>query len=137
MPRRLRYMLKFWALCCAVLTFLMSVLHIMLSIGLPIGEYVLGGEHKIIPKEKRYINIIFAFIFLFLGLFYISTAIYVPFQISKTASKIIMILYSLFLAYAIIGNIFFTKSRKEKFVMIPASCIGFVCSFFTLLLSWK
>lgn len=129
MPRRLRYMLKFWALGCAVLTFLMSVLHIMLSIGLPIGEYVLGGEHKIIPKEKRYINIIFAFIFLFLGLFYISTAIYVPFHVSKTASKIIMILYSLFLSYAIIGNIFFTKSRKEKLVMIPASCMGFVCSF--------
>lgn len=130
-------MLKFWALGCAAVTLLMSVLHIMLSMGLPIGEYVLGGENKVIPKEKRYINIILAVIFLLLGLFYISKSIYVPFQISKTPSEIIMILYSLFLAYAIIGNTFFTKSKKEKLVMIPASCIGFVCSFFTLLLSWQ
>lgn len=130
-------MLKFWALGCAAVTLLMSVLHIMLSIGLPIGEYVLGGENKVIPKEKRYINIILAITFLLLGLFYISKAVYVPFLISKIPSKIIMILYSLFLAYAIIGNTFFTKSKKEKLVMIPASCIGFVCSLFTLLLSWQ
>lgn len=130
-------MLKFWALGCAAVTLLMSILHIMLSIGLPIGEYVLGGENKVIPKEKRYTNIILAITFLLLGSFYISKAVYVPFQISKTPSKIIMILYSLFLVYAIIGNTFFTKSKKEKLVMIPASCIGFVCSLFTLLLSWQ
>ncbi len=100
-------MLKLVALGCAILTFFMGVLHIMLSIGFPIGEYVLGGKNKIIP-----------------------------FQFSDIISKIIMILYSLFLAYAIIGNIFFTKSKKEKIIMIPASAIGFICSFFTLLLSW-
>ncbi len=73
-------MLKLVALGCAILTFFMGVLHIMLSIGLPIGEYVLGGKNKIIP-----------------------------FQFSDIMSKIIM---------------------------IPASAIGFICSFFTLLLSW-
>lgn len=109
----------------------------MLLIGLPIGEYVLGGKNKIIPKGKRYINVIFAFVFLFLGVFYIGKVVSIPtIQFSAIMSKIIMILYSLFLDYAIIGNTFFTKSKKEKIVMIPASVIGFICSFFTLLLSW-
>ncbi|MDE5907509.1 MAG: hypothetical protein K2H52_01965 [Lachnospiraceae bacterium] len=58
-------MLKLIALGCAILTLFMGVLHIMLSIGLPIGEYVLGGKNKIIPKGKRYNNVIFAFVFLF------------------------------------------------------------------------
>ncbi len=128
-------MLKLAAFGCAMLTFFMGVLHIMLSIGLPIGEYVLGGKNKIIPKRKRYINVILAFVFSFLGVFYIGKAIPIPFQFSDIMSKIIMILYSLFLLYAIIGNTFFTKSKKEKIVMIPASAVGFVCSFFTLLLS--
>lgn len=128
-------MLKFTALGCATLSLLMGLLHIMLSIGVPIGEYVLGGENKIIPKEKRYINIVLALIFLFLGLFYIGKVVPVSFQISNIMSKIIMILYSVFLAYAVIGNIFFTKSKKEKAVMIPASIIGFIFSFSTLLLS--
>lgn len=130
-------MLKIMALGCAILTLFMGVLHIMLLIGLPIGEYVLGGKNKIIPKGKRYINVIFAFVFLFLGVFYIGKVVPIPtIQFSAIMSKIIMILYSLFLAYAIIGNTFFTKSKKEKIVMIPASVIGFICSFFTLLLSW-
>lgn len=130
-------MLKIMALGCAILTLFMGVLHIMLLIGLPIGEYVLGGKNKIIPKGKRYINVIFAFVFLFLGVFYIGKVVSIPtIQFSAIMSKIIMILYSLFLAYAIIGNTFFTKSKKEKIVMIPASVIGFICSFFTLLLSW-
>lgn len=128
-------MLKFTALGCAIISFFMGILHIMLSIGVPIGEYVLGGKDKIIPKEKRYINIVLAFAFLFLGLFYIGKVEAVFFQISNIVSKIIMILYSVFLAYAVIGNIFFTKSKKEKVVMIPASAIGFIFSLSTLLLS--
>lgn len=47
-------MLELAALGCAILTFFMGVFHIILSMGLPIGEYVLGGKNKIIPKEKRY-----------------------------------------------------------------------------------
>lgn len=129
-------MLIFFALSCSIITFFMSILHILLSIGMPIGEYVLGGKIKIIPKEKRYINVILALVFLFLALFYMGRAISVPFQFGEILSKIIMIMYSLFLGYAIIGNTFFTKSRKEKIMMIPASIIGFVCSLSTLLLSW-
>lgn len=47
-----------------------------------------------------------------------------------------MCVYTIFLGYAIIGNTFFTDSKKEKIVMIPASCIGFLCSLITLIVSW-
>ncbi len=109
----MRDILKLVASGCAILTFFMSVLHIMLSIGLPIGEYVLGGKNKIIPKEKRYINVMLAFAFWFLGVFYIGKAVPIPFQFSDIMSKIIMILYLLFLAYAVIGNTFFTKIKYQ------------------------
>ena len=127
-------MLIFSALTCSIVTFLMGVLHLLLSMGAPIGEYVLGGQNKVIPINKRWINVILTFIFLFVGVLYLGKAIF--FQFSEIPSKVIMIAYSLFLAYAIIGNIFFTKSRKEKAMMIPASVIGFISSLSTLLLSW-
>lgn len=129
-------MLKLFSMSCAIITFFMSVLHILLLAGVPIGEYVLGGQNKVIPMNKRWINSVFALVFLFLGLFYLGEAYDMPFKFSVISSKIIMIVYTLFLAYAIIGNTFFTKSKKEKTVMIPASIIGFACSFATLLLSW-
>lgn len=128
-------MLKLFSMICAIITFFMSILHILLLAGIPIGEYVLGGENKVIPLNKRWINLVFALVFLFLGLLYLGKAYNIPF-ISVILSKIIMIVYTLFLAYAIIGNTFFTKSKKEKIVMIPASIIGFACSFATLLFSW-
>lgn len=127
-------MLIFSALTCSIVTFLMGVLHLLLSMGAPIGEYVLGGQNKVIPINKRWINVILTFIFLLVGVFYLGQSI--PVQFSEIPSRVIMIAYSLFLAYAIIGNIFFTKSRKEKAMMIPASVIGFISSLSTLLLSW-
>lgn len=65
----MRDILKLVAFGCAILTFFMGILHIMLSVGLPIGEYVLGGKNKIIPKGKRYINVILAFVFFLFGSF--------------------------------------------------------------------
>lgn len=129
-------MLRFFSMMCAIITFFMSVLHTLLLAGIPIGEYVLGGQNKVIPLNRRWINLVFALIFLFLGLFYFSIAVNMLFKLSEIPSRIIMTVYSLFLAYAIIGNIFFTKSKKEKVVMIPASIMGFACSFTTLLLNW-
>lgn len=129
-------MLNLFSLICAIITFFMCILHMLLLIGMPIGEYVLGGQNKVIPLNKRWINLVFVFVFLLLGLFYLSKSFSMPFRLSEIPSKIIMIVYSLFLAYAIIGNTFFTKSRKEKALMIPASIIGFACSFATLLLGW-
>lgn len=127
-------MLIFSALTCSIITFLIGVLHLLLSMGAPIGEYVLGGQNKVIPINKRWINVILTFIFLLVGVFYLGQSI--PVQFSEIPSRVIMIAYSLFLAYAIIGNIFFTKSKKEKAMMIPASVIGFISSLSTLLLSW-
>lgn len=126
-------MLVYAALGCAVITFLMCFLHILLILGMPIGEYVLGGNNRVIPLKKRYINVIFACIFLLLGVCYIGKASLLSFQIPEVLLKIIMIIYTVFLAYAIIGNIFFTYSQKEKIVMIPASILGFICSVLTLI----
>lgn len=120
-------------LCCSIITFFMSILHILLATGFPLGEYVLGGEHKVIPKNKRYVNVLFALLFLSLGWFYLAQSKLITFYIPPLVSRMVMIIYSLFLAYAVIGNTFLTKSRKEKLVMIPTSIVGFICSFITLI----
>lgn len=127
-------MCSLFPVICSIITFIMCFLHILLVLGVPIGEYVLGGKDRVIPREKRHIDGIIACVFLFIGLFYLGKAGLISFYFSPLFSKGIMIAYTAFLAYAIIGNIFFTKSKKEKIVMIPASVIAFICSLFTLLL---
>lgn len=129
-------MLSLSAITCSFVTFIMALLHILLTLGFPIGEYVLGGKDKVIPVNKRWQNFILALIFLVIGIFYIIQSNILKFDLSPVISRIVMILFTLFLAYAIIGNIFFTKSKKEKFLMIPLSAITFIASFITLITLW-
>lgn len=118
---------------CAIVTLFMAVLHLLLLLGAPIGEYVLGGTVKVIPIAKRWINVALFIMFVFIGILYLGSAGIISFQISDMPTKIIMIIYTAFLAYAIVGNIFLTNSKKEKYVMIPASIIGFISSLLTLI----
>lgn len=124
------------SLICAIIIFGMAILHFCLLIGLPIGEYVLGGKDKIIPKQKRFVNAIFMIIFILLGVFYLLQGKIISININQIFAKIIMFAVCLFLSYAIIGNIFFTKSKKEKAVMVPLSILGFVSALLTLIYSW-
>ena len=59
-------------------------------------------------KKKRYVNFICVCAFFFLGLFYLGKAGIIRFRIFNSFSNGIMIMNTLFLAYAIIENIFFT-----------------------------
>lgn len=61
---------------------------------------------------------IFAIAFFLLALFYLGKTNIFSLQVPLVLSRIIMVVYSLFLGYAIIGNIFFTKSKKEKYVKL-------------------
>lgn len=49
-------MLSLSAIICSSVTFIMALLHILLTLGFPIGEYVLGGKNKVIPVNKRWQN---------------------------------------------------------------------------------
>jgi hypothetical protein len=53
--------------------------------------------------------------------------------LSSMVVKTIIIVNTLFLAYAIVGNGMLTKSKKEKYVMTPFSIIQFICSVIALL----
>ncbi|MDE7163841.1 MAG: hypothetical protein K2O04_00245 [Clostridiales bacterium] len=103
---------------------------------MPIGEYVLGGKDKIIPKQKRFVNAIFMIIFILLGDFYLIQGKIIPININQIFAKIVMFAVCLFLGYAIIGNTSFTQSKKEKFLMIPLSTLAFVTAILTLIYSW-
>ncbi|OOM77609.1 hypothetical protein [Clostridium sp. BL-8] len=39
------------SLICAVVTFGMALLQLSITFGAPFGEYVLGGQNKVLPKK--------------------------------------------------------------------------------------
>lgn len=118
---------------CATLTLIMSLLHIALLLGVPLGEYVLGGTEKVIPIKRRWFNIMFASLFFFISMLYFGKINILEFNIPNLISKIIMVIYTVFLGYKIIWNGFLTKSKKEKYLMTPLSSIGFISSLLAII----
>lgn len=117
-----------FSLICAAITLGMALLQLSITFGAPFGEYVLGGENKVLPKKMRFISGTFFFIFIFVGMAYLERGNIFYIGFNSMFVKIIIIVNTLFLAYAIVGNGMLTKSKKEKYVMTPFSIIQFICS---------
>lgn len=117
-----------FSLICAAITLGMALLQLSITFGAPFGEYVLGGENKVLPKKMRFISGTFFFIFIFVGIAYMEIGNIFHTGFNSMFVKIIIIVHTLFLAYAIVGNGMLTKSKKEKYVMTPFSIIQFICS---------
>ncbi|WP_234117144.1 hypothetical protein [Clostridium hydrogenum] len=113
---------------CAIITLGMALLQLSITFGAPFGEYVLGGQNKVLPKKMRLVSCMFFLIFIFVGMAYLQWGKIIYIGFNSVFLKIIIIVNTLFLAYAIIGNGMITKSKKEKYVMTPFSVIQFICS---------
>ena len=107
----------------AVLLAGMALLHTLLILGLPLGELVLGGQHKIIPGNLRYRNGIFVIIFVTVAVLYLEKAGILIFNIPVTFLNISISVFLLFLVGATIFNFAITKSEKEKWIIGPLTIL--------------
>lgn len=116
------------SLICAIITLGMALLQLSITFGAPFGEYVLGRKNRVLPKKMRLISGMFFLIFIFVSMAYLQWGNIFYIEFSPMLVRMIIIINTLFLAYAIIGNGMITKSKKEKYVMTPFSIIQFICS---------
>lgn len=118
-------------LLCSIGFFLNALLHLLLVLGLPLGEYVLGGQHKALPYKMRAVSCIFIILWIVVGLSYLNYG-EIIYLFSNTFAKTIIRSSSVFLFFAIFSNAFLTNSKKERFVMTPFSLVTFICSLLVL-----
>ena len=117
-----------FSLIVALITFGMALLQLSITVGAPFGEYVLGGKNKVLPANMRFVSATFTLIFILVGLIYLQKGSVLNIGFNPMFVNIFIIVNTLFLAYAIVGNGLLTKSKKEKYVMTPFSIIQFVGS---------
>lgn len=107
----------------AVLLAGMALLHTLLNFGFPLGELVLGGQHKVIPSKLRYRNGIFVIIFVTVAVLYLEKAGILIFNIPVTFLNISISVFLLFLVGATTFNFAITKSVKEKWIVGPLTIL--------------
>ena len=116
----------------AILLVGVIVLSVLLIIGLPLGELTMGGRYKVWPKEMRPIAIgqlavqVFALYVLLAG------NKVLPSFMPAGLLKFFVILFAVFFLGNMVMNAF-SQSKKEKYIMTPASVIEAVCFAITAL----
>ena len=103
---------------------------VLVACGLPLGEFTMGGQHKILPKKFRVAAVISAAIQMFAMIIILQAggfvSLWLPFQITKG----ICFFFAAYLSLNIIMNLM-SKSKKEKYVMTPLSLIAAICFWIT------
>ena len=110
----------------AVLFGVIVTMTVLVACGLPLGEFTMGGQHKILPKKFRVMAVISVAIQIFAMIIILQAGGFIPLWLSFKVTKYICFFFAAYLSLNTIMNMI-SKSRKEKYVMTPLSLIAGIC----------
>jgi hypothetical protein len=116
----------------SILFSVVLVLYILLALGLPYGEYAMGGKHKILPKKERIICIISVTIQSFAILVLLQGGSVIWLGFSDKIVNLLCYFFAVYLSFNVLMNLL-SKSKKEKLFMTPLSFIIAICFWLTAL----
>ena len=115
-----------FAILGAVIFGVIATMTILVACGLPLGEFTMGGQHKILPKNLRVAAVISVAIQFFTMIIILQAGGFIPLWFSFKVTKYICFFFAAYLSLNTIMNMI-SKSRKERFVMTPLSLIAGIC----------
>lgn len=110
----------------AVLFGVIATMTVLVACGLPLGEFTMGGQHKILPKKFRVVAVISFFVQIFAMIIVLQAGGFISLWLSFKVTKYICFFFAAYLSLNTIMNMI-SKSRKEKYVMTPLSLIAGIC----------
>ena len=114
----------------AVLFGVIVAMTVLVACGLPLGEFTMGGQHKILPKKFRVMAVISVAIQIFAMIIILQAGGFISLWLSFKITKYICFFFAVYLFLNTIMNMI-SKSRKEKYVMTPLSFIAGICFWIT------
>ena len=107
-----------------------ATMTVLVACGLPFGEFTMGGQHKILPKNLRVAAVISVAIQFFTMIIILQAGDFISLWFSFKVTKYICFFFAAYLSLNTIMNMI-SKSRKERFVMTPLSLIAGICFWIT------
>lgn len=115
----------------AILFSIVAILTILVAIGLPLGEFTMGGQHKILPNRYRVMAGISVFIQIFAIIIVLQTDGFISLWFSLKVTKYICAFFAGYLLLNTIMNLM-SRSKKERNIMTPLSFITAICFWITV-----
>ena len=114
----------------AVLFGVIAIMTVLVACGLPLGEFTMDGQHKILPKKFRVMAAISVGIQIFAMIIILQAGGFISLWLSFKVTKYICFFFAAYLSLNTIMNMI-SKNRKEKYVMTPLSHITGICFWIT------
>ena len=124
------FLCSYFAILGAVIFGVIATMTVLVACGLPLGEFTMGGQHKILPKNLRVAAVISVAIQIFAMIIILQAGGFIPLWFSFKVTKYICFFFAAYLSLNTIMNMI-SKSRKERFVMTPLSLIAGICFWIT------
>ncbi|MDR0294032.1 MAG: hypothetical protein LBH95_07770 [Oscillospiraceae bacterium] len=119
-----------WAILGAALFTLIAVMTILAALGLPLGEFTMGGQHKVLPARFRFAAAGSFVIQLFAIIVILQGGGFISLWLSSGVTKGICIFFAAYLSLNTIMNLL-SKSKKERYVMTLLSLVAAICFWIT------
>lgn len=110
----------------AVLLLAVAVMEILLIIGLPLGEFTMGGRYKVLPPMYRMFAASSVILQLFGAAMILQGGGLMNMWFAGKVIKIICFVFAGFFAVNTVMNII-SPSKKEKYVMTPLAAVEACC----------
>lgn len=120
------------SILCIILFGANLVLTFLVAIGMPLGEYTLGGKYKVLPTKLRIFSGMSLIIQLFAMIIILEVSGFVTTGIPLDIVISIAYFIATYLSTKIVSNLF-SKSKKERYVMTPLSLITSICFWLTII----
>ena len=114
----------------AVLFGVIAIMTVLVACGFPLGEFTMGGQHKILPKKFRVMAVISVAIQIFAMIIILQAGGFISLWLSFKVTKYICFFFAAYLFLNTVMNMI-SKSRKEKYVMTSLSLIAGICFWIT------
>ncbi len=109
-----------------VLLLAVAVMEVLLICGLPLGEFTMGGRHKVLPPMYRIFAASSVILQLFGAAMLLQGGGLMNMWFSGKVTEIICFVFAGFFAVNTVMNLI-SPSKKEKYVMTPLAAVEACC----------
>lgn len=111
---------------------IIAIMSVLAVCGLPVGEFTMGGRHRVLPMRFRFMAAISLLIQLFAIVVILQAGGYMRMWFSLGATKMVCIVFAVYLSLNTVLNAI-SSSAKERYVMTPISLAAAICFWVTAL----
>ena len=109
-----------------------AVLYLLAAVGLPLGDFLMGGCHKILPARLRAASGILCFVQCFAVFVLLRTGGVISVGMPFAVSRGFCFFFAVYLTLNVLFNLC-SKGRRERLIMTPVSIFAASCFWITAL----